>query len=364
MSAVRGARALLVDDNELNLQVGTGLLEAAGLQVTVATHGQAALDALARPEARFDIVLMDVQMPVMDGRAATRRIRADPRWAHLPVLAMTANAMQGDRELCLAAGMNSHIAKPVEPLALFHQLLQWLPHRHAGLALPASSQESPATGLGKRGAPPAWMRIPTLDAAAGLRRVLHKAPAYEAALHRFVQGQADAVDRSRAALAQGQPDEAERILHTLKGAAGTIGAEPLAALAGQAEIAVASADSAAEPTALAPVALALDALVAALVAALSPAPPQPTPTAGPVALAAPTDGAVDWHAVRALLGRLEALLREDDSEAVDFFHDHRTALRNATGAEDAALDAAISSFMFAEALDLLRGVRQRVPALA
>ena len=118
---------LLVEDNELNQEVATELLRDAGFIVDVADNGQLALDALER--SSFDIVLMDMQMPVMDGLAATRAIRAQPRFEHLPVVAMTANAMEEDRRRCLEAGMNDHVGKPIEPTELWAMLLKWAPPR-------------------------------------------------------------------------------------------------------------------------------------------------------------------------------------------------------------------------------------------
>ena len=129
LTTIQGARVLLVDDNDLNQQVGAELLAGAGLVVDVADNGQIALDMLAR--APYDIVLMDMQMPVMDGLTATRQLRQNPAWAQLPVLAMTANAMSRDRDLCLAAGMNGHLAKPIDPDELFASLLQWIGPRAA-----------------------------------------------------------------------------------------------------------------------------------------------------------------------------------------------------------------------------------------
>ncbi|MDC6170850.1 response regulator, partial [Paucibacter sp. XJ19-41] len=144
LSALRGARVLLVDDNDLNREMAAELLEGQGLIVVLAEDGQQALDRL--DQARFDIVLMDMQMPVLDGLEATRRIRARPEWAGLPVLAMTANAMRSDRERCLAAGMNDHIAKPIEPDELFAQLLHWLPARAgAAPAAPAEAADASST---------------------------------------------------------------------------------------------------------------------------------------------------------------------------------------------------------------------------
>jgi PAS domain S-box-containing protein len=130
-AALGGARILLVEDNLTNQLVACDLLEQAGLRVTVAGDGRQALAALA--EATFDAVLMDVQMPEMDGLEATRRIRQDPRLLSLPVIAMTAGVLPQDQERCLAAGMNDHVAKPIEPGTLFATLGRWLAGRETGL---------------------------------------------------------------------------------------------------------------------------------------------------------------------------------------------------------------------------------------
>ena len=122
---LHGARVLLVDDNEINRELALEILGDAGMLVTQAVHGVQALELLhARP---FDIVLMDCQMPVMDGYEATVAIRREARWAALPVIAMTANVMSGDRERALASGMNDHIAKPIDIDAMFATLSRWLP---------------------------------------------------------------------------------------------------------------------------------------------------------------------------------------------------------------------------------------------
>ncbi|MBV5325338.1 MAG: response regulator, partial [Rhodospirillaceae bacterium] len=118
-----GARILLVEDNDLNQQVAKGLLEHAGLIVDIAANGAEAVTMVT--EAAYDAVLMDMQMPVMDGLEATRRIRADQRFAELPIIAMTANAMASDRQLCLDAGMNDHVAKPFDPDELYAVIARW-----------------------------------------------------------------------------------------------------------------------------------------------------------------------------------------------------------------------------------------------
>jgi signal transduction histidine kinase/DNA-binding response OmpR family regulator len=127
LDVLRGKQVLLVEDNDINQELALELLSGAGMEVTVAGDGQRALDTL---QARhFDLVLMDCQMPVMDGYEATRAIRAQPRWRALPVIAMTANAMRGDRERALAVGMNDHIAKPLDVAELFRTLARWVPPR-------------------------------------------------------------------------------------------------------------------------------------------------------------------------------------------------------------------------------------------
>ncbi|MGS0728634.1 response regulator, partial [Shewanella sp. 0m-11] len=124
LAQLQGKRILLVEDNEMNQEVATEFLEQVGVVLSIAENGQVALDKLALHT--FDLVLMDCQMPVMDGYQATQELRKIPQLANLPVIAMTANAMAGDREMCLRAGMNDHIAKPIEVSLLYTTLLEYL----------------------------------------------------------------------------------------------------------------------------------------------------------------------------------------------------------------------------------------------
>jgi two-component system sensor histidine kinase/response regulator len=139
--AIHGARILVVDDNLLNQEVTAGLLEDVGAKVTLANHGQAALDQLGAE--RFDCVLMDVQMPVMDGLQATRLIRENPLFANMPVLAMTANARSEDRARCAESGMNDFLTKPVMPDRLYATLAYWLTHSPAVTAAGSGSDSAP-----------------------------------------------------------------------------------------------------------------------------------------------------------------------------------------------------------------------------
>jgi two-component system sensor histidine kinase/response regulator len=131
LAPLRGARILLVEDNAVNQLVAVELLKQVGCLVAVAQHGQEALALLA--QAPFDCVLMDLEMPVMDGYTATAHIRANPAWAGLPVLAMSASVLAEERARAERVGTNGHIAKPVVPQALFAALLRWVPiSRRAG----------------------------------------------------------------------------------------------------------------------------------------------------------------------------------------------------------------------------------------
>lgn len=233
MSAVRGARILLVEDNDINQLVAGEILRDAGFIVEIACNGQIALDKVAG--APYDLVLMDMQMPVMDGVTATVEIRRQERFAGLPIVAMTANAMQSDRERCLASGMNDFLVKPIDPQALFAMLVKWIGPRAAGApaaAAPVSRPAAPgipAEGIGT---------IAGLDIPTGLSRMMGKKSLYLAMLRRFADGQGGCAAGVRAALDAGDWPTAERLAHTAKGVGGNIGAMELPAHAAELEIAL------------------------------------------------------------------------------------------------------------------------------
>ena len=229
LATIKGARILLVEDNDLNQQVALELLRDAGFVVDLAEDGQIALDKLA--VADYDVVLMDMQMPVMDGVTASKALRLDPRWDALPVVAMTANAMRADRERCLAAGMNDHIAKPIEPEDLWKALLKWIKPRHL-----QSTPEPVDTAVGDLSFLPG---IDGLDSFNALRRVLGKKALYGAMLRKFITSQKSVVAAIARALQENSWEGAERLAHTLKGVAASIGATGVASLATQLESALA-----------------------------------------------------------------------------------------------------------------------------
>jgi CheY-like chemotaxis protein len=214
-ASLRGKRILLVEDNEFNRLVATELLSAvAAAIVTPAGNGQEAIDCL-RAE-RFDAVLMDVQMPVMDGCQATELIRRDAAFASLPIIAMTAHAMASDRARCLAAGMNDYVTKPFEPYALFDVLAKWVDVAGAqrGLVDPKAYSDVPVNAQG-------------LSFELGLQRCMGRADLYDRVLERYLAANMDDPGIIRSALDAQDLGRAARLAHSLISSAATIGADAL-----------------------------------------------------------------------------------------------------------------------------------------
>jgi len=219
IKSLHGVRLLLVEDNEINQQVAEGLLARAGISLHIVHNGKQAVEAV-RTDA-FDGVLMDMQMPVMDGLEATRLIRADESCRDLPIIAMTANAMPGDRERCLQAGMNDHVAKPVDPDKLYAALIRWIRKSQVNAAEDLSSAQLPAINMSE------FTGLSGIDVADGLNRVAGDVQLYRNILCKFHDTQADSLKRIRDALASEDRQQAMELAHTLKGVSGNIGARHL-----------------------------------------------------------------------------------------------------------------------------------------
>jgi signal transduction histidine kinase/DNA-binding NarL/FixJ family response regulator len=216
-AALAGARVLLVEDNSLNQELACELLSRAGIVVSLAADGRQALALLARE--RFDGVLMDCQMPVMDGYEATRELRRNPALQDLPVIAMTANAMAGDRDKVLAAGMNDHIAKPIRVDYLFATLARWVRPAAATAAPPAPGPQEQAP----QDQAPQPQDLPALDRRLGLEATDGDEALYRHLLEMFRRHEADFEQRMRRQLDQGELLAATRTAHDLKAEAGTLG---------------------------------------------------------------------------------------------------------------------------------------------
>jgi len=335
LAALRGARVLLAEDNELNRQVASELLGEAGLIVDAAFDGRQAVDMVRAGD--YDLVLMDMQMPELDGLSATRELRQDPRLADLPIVAMTANAMEADRQRCAEAGMNGFVAKPIEPEALWRELLRWVkPGPREGASPAPKAAEANVQGQLPKG-------IEGVDMAAGLRRVLGKADRYLALLRGFVTSQPDAAARIRQAIAAEDLLTAEREAHTLKGLAGNVGADEVQARANTLEAALRAGSADVEPL-IAAVETELAARIAAITAAL-PAEAEPDAVSNPAS--------ADPAAQAAILTRLRELLADDDAAAERLLADNAALLAAALQGRFARVRDAVRRFDFEAALDSL-----------
>jgi two-component system sensor histidine kinase/response regulator len=351
-----GYRLLLAEDNPVNQQVATELLSLEGFEVDVAADGELALACLRRQ--RYDAVLMDIQMPNLDGVAATVALRRQLHLNDLPVIGLSANVLEEDRRRCLAAGMSDFVGKPIEPQELFAALAHWLPPRQAsvaatsagpGLAPAPSTSQGVASGtdhpssLGDQGAGlPGWM-IPGLNTREGLRRMGGRMDSYQRLLTAFVRYQGDSVKRMGMAWQQGQWADARREAHSLKGLAAQIGAQPLAQLARDLEFWLHQGVSLDELTPrLDELQVSLQACCEAITHAL---PKEPATAPG---------GEFNASEFAALQARLLDMLQSSDAKAARLLTDNAAALQMGLGLQCFERVAqAISDFDYDSALQWL-----------
>ncbi|MGA1236580.1 MAG: response regulator [Limisphaerales bacterium] len=319
VNLLQGARILLTEDNEINQQIACELLQGAGATVTVANNGLEAVEALQPNPPPFDLVLMDLQMPKMDGYQATAKIRSEKRLQNLPVIAMTAHATTEERDRCIAAGMNDHIAKPINPDAMFATIGRYFkPTTNTETPKPESQKPAPPT--------PANSDLPTapgFNPEDGLRRVGGNRKLYLKLLNEFIQQQVQAPDQISAALQSQDLETAQRIAHSIKGVAGNLGATEIQTLAADLEhILRQEGAGTRESQAREKLGAALNQLAQHLQPALPQANPAPAP--------APTNTPqpVDPEELAKLTSELRDLLQSDDPQAASFLETHASLLQN------------------------------------
>jgi two-component system, sensor histidine kinase and response regulator len=341
---LNGLRVLLAEDNAINQQIAVELLEGVGASVDVVDNGREAVDKLLATvgDLPYDAVLMDLQMPEMDGYQATARIRAEPRLAKLPIVAMTAHAMAEERDRCLAAGMHAHITKPIDPELLYRTLMQFY---RPGRVVAAS-----ATAVDHSPLPDAPFDVAGLDVVDGLRRVAGNVKLYRSLLRQFVEQQADAVSKISGSVEQQDFALAERLMHTLKGVSGNLGAKTTNEIAAELEISLRNRDVQSLDAGLPRLSIELARTMEAI--RISLAADSVDPRRLPVAF--------DRTETIALLKHLRQLLADDDGAALDQLLDTRERFEGIlSDAELNTLEKAVRDFDFTAALDCLADIARR-----
>lgn len=345
----QGSHILLAEDNVINQEVACQMLETVGMRVSVADNGQIALEKAQSNS--YDMIFMDVQMPVLDGLDATRRIRSSPGKETVPIVAMTANAFSEDREKCLQSGMNDYITKPVVPEKLYELLIKWLPVRlekePAVTAASPSPSIPPAAAIQEAEKLAALQEISGLDTKEGLHFLLGDVPRYFRLLRQFMERHQEDVNLLTAQVDAGDYQAIRHTAHTLKGVAATLGIRRLA------ETALAMERAAKEEKPIEELRYhqeVLSSVLTYIVRALQVALPQ-------VAESREAAKAVDPMQVHDILNRLEPMLITDDTSANDLFEQSESMLLDALGEGAKRLGQQIQNYDYAQALQTLQSIR-------
>ena len=375
VSSIAGSNILLVEDNEINQLVATELLAEGNVKVTVANHGKEALDMILARPTHWDIVLMDMQMPVMDGVTATIEVRKTITAEQLPIVAMTANAMAQDKEKCMAAGMQDFVTKPIDPEVLWETLLRVIRPKAKGQEAvlltelsPARSGSTASSATGTATAVAASTNAPSaattpnvltpirvdrfalpigiegLDSELGLRRVSGKIALYETIVRKYISSQATVIDELRSAVSQQDFELAKRLAHTTKGVSGNIGATLVQGIAAELEAALGErvdADAILDKVTV------LQSTLAPLLQSLAGCLPQ---EAKAMAVA------IDADKLAELRAQLIDFLKADDSQAADLFEEHASVFQSAWPEQFKSLETDLKNFDFDQALQTLQAI--------
>jgi two-component system, sensor histidine kinase and response regulator len=333
-----GLHVLLAEDNKINQQIAVELLELVGASVEVAGSGREVLEKLSTNSAKaaFDVVLMDLQMPEMDGYQATAKIRAIPDLSELPIIALTAHAFSEERDRCLAAGMRGHISKPIEPEILYQTLLEYRqPHA-------TTNQANRDVTVSQQGATvPEIQGINTTD---GLRRIGGNVRLYRALLEQFAEDHA--VTELQSALNRRDHATAARLAHTVKGMAGNIGAKGLSELAERLERCIQSRDDDATIKQASLLSVEQQSIADSIRANASRMTDSTSASTVPLADLAP------------LMTRLRQMLESDDGQSLDYLLEIRDRLSIAAADLD-ILQGFVAQYEFVAALDFLAQLAHR-----
>jgi len=368
---LNGMRVLLTEDNPINQQIATELLATVGVDVVVANHGKEALDKLELHGAHyFDAILMDMQMPVMDGYEASKYIRADVRYNHIPLIAMTAHAMVEERARCLDLGMNDHVSKPIDPMQFFECLKHWRATKPNG----ANSIEAPIPVLAdvvveKRAVPtaasiaplaapasesrPAPIERKELDVKVGLGYVLNNPSLYLRMLKQFCSSETDCVKRIHQALTANELEPALRFSHTLKGLSATLGGTAVSDIAGRIEKVISHGGGLGE---VKEDLLILDQHIIVLMDEVKNYIDGEDPFAN---APAPSSKGMPKQELQNLLNWLERLLQDMDAEALTVMEKYGDSMADAFDpSEFAAFRIALEKFNFSDALPILQKMQK------
>lgn len=345
---LQGAHILLVEDNPLNQEVAAELLKQVGVSVDLAANGAEALQQLE--QRSYDLVLMDMQMPVMDGLTATRKIRRQAQWRDLPILAMTASALTSDRDACIEAGMNDFLAKPIEPKKLWAELARWI-------NMPASAEGGDEVmTAASEPVSQALPSIPGLDTETGLKLALDDPHLYRQLLQSFVRSHRDFKEQIDQATEEGDLERLVRLAHTLKGSAAQVGATELSNASRHYEQELHEAKTDALPIPALPEALQVE--LAQLLENLAVSfdqsldePEQSRP--------ASTVANHQWtEQERELYCRLQSLLATDDFNASRLLADEPRAFQSLLGSQYGKILTAVQAFDFEQASRLMKAAEE------